>query len=349
MIDSLELHNFESHRHSLFEFVPGVNIFVGVSDAGKTAIARAFRWVRDNRPSGNDFCSWEGVNDGGETSVEIVTNNNTVLRSKGKVELYKVNGLELKAFKTDVPDEVVKALNLNTLNLKTQFESHFLLSISAGDVASHFNRVARLDKIDIATSNINKWIADLTAGIKASNNQIETKTAELKEYDYLEAFEKEVDELEALNNDYNNLQTNITRLKNLTTDIEDLDAQIAEEQNILKAEPLVDELLELYKQRKTVQQSYNTLTKLVDQITETENDLDGYAELLKAEPLVDELLELYKTRRQVSDQQRKLFKLTQSIMDGDQELAEATDKLAELEAEFEAEFPDICPLCGKPK
>lgn len=47
-IKSLELENFQSHEHSLFEFSPGLNVLTGESRSGKTAIIRALGWIYED-------------------------------------------------------------------------------------------------------------------------------------------------------------------------------------------------------------------------------------------------------------------------------------------------------------
>lgn len=54
-ITSLELENFQCHARTLLTFSPGLNVIVGPSDQGKTAIIRALRWVLYNEPRGSDF------------------------------------------------------------------------------------------------------------------------------------------------------------------------------------------------------------------------------------------------------------------------------------------------------
>jgi len=45
MINSLTIQNFQSHKNTTLEFDNGINIIIGQSDSGKTAIIRALNWV----------------------------------------------------------------------------------------------------------------------------------------------------------------------------------------------------------------------------------------------------------------------------------------------------------------
>src|SRR5512133_726261 len=157
MIKSLAILNFQSHEKSKLDFSPGVNVIVGSSDSGKTAIIRALRWIIWNRPSGDSIRS----NWGGATNVLLETEEGIIRRAKDKTDQYelKLQGgkdLVFKAFGTSVPQEIADFLNINEINLQGQLDAPFLLSESPGAVALHFNKVARLDKIDTGLQNIQR-------------------------------------------------------------------------------------------------------------------------------------------------------------------------------------------------
>jgi len=361
MIQSVRLHNFESHQDSLFEFVPGVNIIVGATDSGKTAVIRSLKKAITNRPLGNDFVSWPEVNDGEDSSIEIKTDTDTIVRSTGKQEEYKLNDMVFHAFGTSVPEEVVKALNMNEINLKTQFESHFLLSLSAGEVASHYNKVARLDKIDRGTSNVNSWISQInsTIGVPAKKDkpatglikQIEDTTQAIAAFDYLPEFQKGVEELEETCTELLCLQENVSELQELNDKIERVDAEIEQEKAILTIEPLVMELLSMYEDREALRQQGIKLTGLKNNISDVEEALKEQSAILTTEPLVNELLELYNNREALSKDQVRLSNMINKINFNQKELMIADENLKRLEREFEEAFPagSICPVCGKPK
>jgi DNA repair protein SbcC/Rad50 len=349
MIKSLELFNFQSHRHTLLEFVPGVNIIIGATDAGKSAIMRAFRWVKDNRPSGANFCSWEGVNDGGPTKVVLTTTDPvTVTRSKGKLELYKVDDLEFKAFKTEVPDEVQQALNMNEMNVKTQFESHFLLNSSPGEVAHHFNKVARLDEIDLATSNINSWIKVIKQTIVNKNALITENQVKLKTFDYIADFETEVIALETADQLRIKLTQENDNLTTLLNNIDTVTNKIAQEAQALQAETLVNTMLADYEKRRTVEADNDKLCSLLNEIDDVQRQLDVDSQLVASENTINTMLDLYKRRVAIEGDSTRLRRLLQNINNTDILLNREQALYDRLHAEFEVAFPDNCPLCNTP-
>ena len=54
-IRRLVIDNFQSHEHTEVEFGSGLNVVVGPSDFGKSALVRALRWVLYNEPRGANF------------------------------------------------------------------------------------------------------------------------------------------------------------------------------------------------------------------------------------------------------------------------------------------------------
>ena len=100
MIKSFSLKNFQSHKNSLITLNRGVNVIIGDSDSGKSSIARAFRAVVENRPSGDEFVS----NWGGRMELVLETDEATVSRIRDKgYNAYLLDNQEFVAFKTDVP------------------------------------------------------------------------------------------------------------------------------------------------------------------------------------------------------------------------------------------------------
>lgn len=86
-ISRIEIVNFQSHSYTDLYLSDGVNVIVGPSDSGKTAIIRAIKWVLFNEPSGSSFIKR------GEEYAKVVLyfNDNTIIergRSKKKIIIY---------------------------------------------------------------------------------------------------------------------------------------------------------------------------------------------------------------------------------------------------------------------
>ena len=109
LLKRIELKNFQSHEYSDIYLHDKVNVIIGPSDSGKTAIIRGVKWVLFNEPSGNDFMR-KGTND---TSVTLYFSNNLIVKrgrtkSKNYYELTLPTGTveRFEGFGREVPEEV---------------------------------------------------------------------------------------------------------------------------------------------------------------------------------------------------------------------------------------------------
>jgi DNA repair exonuclease SbcCD ATPase subunit len=146
-----ELNNFQSHKNTSLKFDAGVNVIVGVSDSGKSAIMRALRWLWTSRPLGDYFVRW-GEKD---CTVKLCINGNEIIRGKEKKNnYYSVNGKTLEATKTEVPAEVVDALKLEDINWQGQRDLDFLLSLSPLETSKYIQKLCGLEAVPPVLSNL---------------------------------------------------------------------------------------------------------------------------------------------------------------------------------------------------
>lgn len=212
-IQKVILINFQSHKYSEIEFNNGLNIVVGPSDSGKTAILRGIRWALFNEPSGDYFIR-EGEN---ECSVEIVFNEGTKVkryrsRSKNIYYLYDNlnNEMKFEGFGTNVPEEIINATGIKkilldsdtskSINLSEQLEGAFLLSERASTRANSIGRLVGVNIIDDALRDSLRDIRNLSSNKKHVEDKILELENELKGYDYLDQVEKQVNNLELIRN-----------------------------------------------------------------------------------------------------------------------------------------------------
>ena len=350
MIQKLKIQNFQSHKDTTLDFHPGVNVIVGASDSGKTAILRALRWLIWNRPNGEDFRSdW-----GGDTVVEITVEGGFIIsRVKGKENLYKrweehPDGVdkELKAFGTKVPEEIQKALNIDDTNLQKQFDSPFLISSSPGEVAGYFNQVAHLERIDSSISYVNGKILKFTSAQKAGEEMLVERREELKQYEYLTKFEIELEELEHQQGSLTQLIGSRKRLKEHLHLMFTNDKALEKQERILTLEAPVDEILTLYRERKEMREDMLTLRTLligVRKKREEEEALKRKAALL---PEIEVLLKLHEEHQALCTKQKDLRKALKQIKDVKQKQTAWETTLTTKEKQFHEHLPDLCPLCG---
>ncbi len=348
MIKSLDIQNYQSHKDTHLDFHKGVNIIVGTSDSGKSAIIRTIKWVKDNRPSGDAIrSSW-----GGKTEVSIVLDapeleiDPEITRIKDKQDEYIMNGMTFKAFRTEVPKEITDVLNMTEINLSNQLDIPFLIANSAGEVAQHFNQIAKLHKIDSATSNINSAIRSLTSEKTFKEGQVKKYEGELIQYEHLEKFEVDVEILEDLEKRFVNLCNRTNKLKSILEDLFLTEEDIEVEQETLKLEPLVNSILDKYEIVKELDDNYNELQNLLENIKQDDIELDEYKALVSLEHPVNNLLDLHGSLNEAETERNKLSKLLSNINNVQEEVISAEERYRRLKVKFEDEMGTTCILCG---
>lgn len=266
MIASLSILNFLSHKKTIMEFSEGVNVIVGVTDSGKSAIIKALKWIVFNRPAGEDIrSSWGGV-----TVAKIIVDDGILvkrLRSK-KANSYFVDDKRFDAVKRDVPEEVLKVLNFTDINLQTQFDSHFMLSKSSGEVAQYFNKIAHLDKIDIALQNIQRWTRDVQKKLGYDEQAYKANEERLASYSYLKEAEAKLLRLEEKDND----RRDLIRAREEILKLVDADLQIYNQLEkisfLQELEESVNNVFEIISEQKQLKNQMASLTMLLTSVIE---------------------------------------------------------------------------------
>jgi len=346
MFKSVSIQNFQSHARTELNFHEGVNVIVGTTDGGKTAIIRALRWLIWNRPSGDALRSrW-----GGATNVQLETEEGVITRSKDKIDKYTLRlkgqeDIEFKAIGTSVPAEIQGVLNISEINLQNQHDATFLLSDTPGAVATHFNKVARLDRIDSATSAINGWIRGLKSDVSHLETDIATEKAKLPQFENLEKFEIEIEVLEQMESRLTSMRGKRDTLKKVITQYADLEEEIETLTPLLELEGLVTSTLDNITQQDQLQTQADELHAIIDDLEGLEGKETTANELLPLEPLVLSLLDKYKQLRELKKTKSQLQYLLNQVNLVDDDIVTTGNNVTKLETKFHKEMPDICPLC----
>lgn len=343
MIKAVRISNYQSHQDTELEFHPGVNILVGSSDSGKSAIFRAIGWAVTNRPLGNSFCRWGSK----KTSIELIIDQNiSIGRCKSKSENnYIFQGRELLAG-TEVPEDIRKVLKIDPqINIQQQISSPFLLASSPGEVAAFFNDVAGLSDIDISIKNLKSWQAAHVRMIKQLDLDIEKQQALVDGMGYLDQAERDLEALEQKQSKLDQIQADHKQIKDLIHKHSRCSETLDEVSVKADAVDILKKLTLDYQELAHLNLRISKLEKIIQWYESSRRamvELESRAEAIdQLSSIGDKMDRLVRTRNQITGLKNKMktAKDLISYMKTKQTEAEQLkNKLADM-------MPEICPLC----
>lgn len=293
MFKSLRIKHYQSHRDTFLDFSPFVNVIVGTSLHGKTAILRAINLLINNRPLGAKFYS-HFAPDEGMTEIEAVLSNPSgdialkiekqVTRDKKKVKklnkttynLISPQGKEdWSGIDKQVPDRVINTLNMGELNIQKQFDQPFLIMSTGGEFARTINRVTKLEQVDEWVSSLTKKLNTETSKVKILEGQAKQIELELSKYVGFEDLGESVDTIKKLDAEVRGLQTQYFTLDGLLVKAEKIEKQ-------LQSMPSITD----------IQQDVDLMQKLQDEINLNIRQSDMIKRAVKLNTLIGGLEEL---------------------------------------------------------
>ena len=345
MIKSIQILNFQSHKDSRLTLHPGVNVVVGSSDSGKTAIIRALRWLVNNKPGGDSFRS----NWGGDTSVTVEVDEHRITRTKkAATNEYTADGLRFLAFGADVPEDISTILNINDVNVQQQLDGPFLLGETPGKVAAHFNWVAKLDKIDPAQQRIQSKIRSISGTLDHKTGELKRQEQELDGFVDLYRMEVEIETLAQLEQNRNQLKKTFTRLTNIVSDLNTTEHRMKECSRVLVLEEPVNRILEVMEQKRFALLRKAELNSRVERLRDIKSEIRFHRKLLNLEQAVTKITTDVSDLANMKQNRTRLGNILYNLSTVEQRLKNGIKSVSKLKSEFEAGFPDICPLCDQP-
>ena len=355
MIKSLKIKNFQSHSDTFLEFSEGINVISGESNQGKTAILRALNWVINNKPSGIAFkSSFSDKKDLCEVSINI--NGKKITRKKNvTVNSYEISNSEpeigiptiLDTIGNNLPSEVSSIINMSDINTQSQFDNHFLLMSSAGEVGRTINKIVNLDIIDELVSNLNSKVLSTNRDVELRKQDLDKMYVSLEKFKDLDFIEKSVIEITGYDKNIVD-NTNITfALDHLLSELEKTDVIIEKTENsFLELEYDVNKLEEIWVNCSV---KLNIIKDLKNIIANTKNCdilIEGSEKVVNNEVLISELEELsskYRSKNENYSELKQLIEKWNSIS-----LKIYEDSVEEIEEEFNKFILDNgCPTCGR--
>lgn len=314
-IISVEIWGFQSHAETQYGLHPGLNVFTGPTDGGKTAgTIRALRWLAKGEPSGEDFLYTVRDAEGNiirrceEAGVTVRLDNGirvSKVRRKGKTQ-YFVTGYDEPFEKAEVPEAVKQALGIvpvvysrdangkpdleYDLHFAYQLAAPFLISDPGSAGAKVLGKLAGTEAVDGAIKAIAKDTYAARQEKAEADKEYERKVVQLQAFEGIDDLQRQLDACEAR---LKEVETFVQRKNQLTAETVALQ-NVKVKLNGLAAKldklAVVPQLEEDLKAIEKAQQRYDVLLDLYERfgkatatVERLSESLKSYARLLLAE------------------------------------------------------------------
>lgn len=296
-ISEITIQNFQSHSYTTLQPAePGkLTVIVGPSDSGKTAIIRALRWLTYNTPSGTDFIKI-GSNQA-KVSVTMDTGHTVIRqRSRGGINRYIVDVTDgpeqvLEGFGSIVPLEVQQITGISpieigdmtlNLNLAEQLDGPFLgKTISAPARAKVLGKLAGTEEIDYAARLLQTDLYRCRQDEKRLVTEIESLTAQIEDYDYLERLKETIDIAKAKWEEINEKFKLVQVLSELKAQRQQWASKKEEQQKILNSLAFINTASQTLQNAEIALSKYTALLDLHNQLQSQQQKLQAAKHVLE--------------------------------------------------------------------
>lgn len=295
-IKQVKLINFQDHKETTVDFTEGVNLIVGSSDAGKSAILRAVNFVFQNDLRGNSFirvgtteCSVTIVfSDGIEiTRVKGTDVNNYILKDENE-ELHVFSKVA-----STVPEQIQKYLGNPPLDDKKrpiayadQMANLFLVDLNSSDLPRTLSELTGIQHLQTAAETLGKNARSYDRSIKERNDKIKKLNDDLVQYQYVD---KDYDSISTIQSELNNLSNtleNINKARNFIKRNNEISSEAKKINNLsikykslADIKPQIENLSNLLTSIKTSRIHLSFHVKKTKEFKSTKADLDKYSSL----------------------------------------------------------------------
>ena len=295
-IKQVKLINFQDHKETTVDFTEGVNLIVGSSDAGKSAILRAVNFVFQNDLRGNSFirvgtteCSVTIVfSDGIEiTRVKGTDVNNYILKDENE-ELHVFSKVA-----STVPEQIQKYLGNPPLDDKKrpiayadQMANLFLVDLNSSDLPRTLSELTGIQHLQTAAETLGKNARSYDRSIKERNDKIKKLNDDLVQYQYVD---KDYDSISTIQSELNNLSNtleNINKARNfikrnneISSEAKKINNLSSKYKSLADIKPQIENLSNLLTSIKTSRIHLSFHVKKTKEFKSTKADLDKYSNL----------------------------------------------------------------------
>lgn len=294
-IDKIVLENFQSHEHSEYTLKKGLNVFIGQSSSGKSAIQRALAWVYENDgvdprryiKAGKDF-----------TKVSLYLSNGMVIsrlvekkrNGKNGYEVFTPNDGETAYYNTKSLPLIQEYLGFSylqiddkktvPLNFQKQGMSWFFFGdgFTNSDRAKIIGAVYKTHYVDAVIKEMESDSKKFGTAIKEKKKDIETTAKEVEKFNYLPQMKKDIEIIEQRLAEVKMRQEKVLKAKGILEERKNIEQQIQKDRQVIQslnkleeAENRINELIQFEQKKNKIHSLANDLSDLTREYKVQEN------------------------------------------------------------------------------
>jgi chromosome segregation ATPase len=332
-------------------FHPGFNSIVGSTDSGKSAIYRSIFWVRFNKAV-NFVSFWNRKKDGtpvDPSSVSLFTASTSITRERSQeMNGYRINDQDpLEAVgRGEPPEQVTKLLNISDINFFSQHNPPFLLTKSAGEVASILNDLIHLSDIDRVLSNADRIKRANKRELEQTTLSVSNLTKELSILSWVEGAKEALEQAEQVDIDLGDTESLIKAIAPAYEAYRQYEQSVrASESMCSTASTLIDQMNSIESELEEIVQKYAELERVASSLRKMEESIA----LLKALDVSEEIAAYDNIQTEldkVSDSIAEFTDWLRMYSAKEKMTKDLNTELSIVQKELEA-IP-VCSECGKP-
>lgn len=334
-MNKLVLKNYQGHVDTTIVLGKTLTTLTGSTNAGKSTIPRAIRFVNNNKPSGTNFihkntqCASVIIDDSIEHHRTLM--QNWYVTPDGTPE-----GKIHKALRTNVPEEVTNALKLGEVNFQAQHDPLFLISQTPGKRAQELSTLIDLESAHKALKYLSSTKAKAKANIDVTLKSIDIKNAEVEALAGIHEADKALNKLEVKEAAITKLTTEVDTIKRALHEVQAAKKVISE----LPDDSALPDLQALIQAHQSYNNDVNDLYELQKVITA----IKAAREQLQWNP--NKLINKLKAFMKLNNEYKKIKASVASVEICREKVRTSKEEEAAAQAEIEAYKGSECPLCG---
>jgi len=343
MIEQLELTNIQKHDHLTLNFISGVNVISGATDTGKTAIFRGLIWALMNDGQADRLVK-HGSN---KCSVSVTVDDNVIERAwSSSSNTYKLNGELFKSFRTSVPGDIQKLVNMAPISIQSRRDLPFMVYYKGSETAEQFSTMLDLNEIQTVTTNTNRHVKQIQLKLEETKEKLNDAELSIGIYANVDIAKQGVNELLHLREKTQKCNEILTQAESLLSKVQSANKTLALNERFVDAE-WESRHLELDEGvYQGVKYTYELNVKLLNKYNKIENTLKRYGSGC-AEERVSELENLEDLIKTAKSSYNKLASLCTELKKWSGVAKALKQNLTDEEEKLKAYVGTICPTCGQ--